>query len=71
VWRPQDSRYGAAHCVELPLLLGSHEDWVYAPMLGSAPARQVERFGREARSLWTEFARSGQSPGQTEWLEIV
>ena len=71
VWRPQDSRYGAAHCVELPLLLGSHEDWVHAPMLGSAPARQVERYGREARSLWTEFARSGQSPAQTEWLEIV
>jgi para-nitrobenzyl esterase len=70
-WRPQGSPYGAAHCVDLPLLLGSTEDWTGAPMLGSAPTEQVERYGKEARSLWAEFARSGQPPRQTEWLQIV
>jgi para-nitrobenzyl esterase len=54
-WRPQGSPYGAAHCVDLPLLLGSMEDWTGAPMLGSAPTEQVERYGKEARSLWASL----------------
>jgi len=46
IWRPRGSPYGAAHCVELPLLFGHYADWEGAPMLGTAPAEQVERFGR-------------------------
>jgi para-nitrobenzyl esterase len=68
-WRPQGSPYGATHCVELPLLFGDYADWEGAPMLGSAPAEQVERFGQEARALWAAFAKSARPPSATEWLK--
>jgi para-nitrobenzyl esterase len=67
-WRPEGSPYGAAHCVELPLLFGHYADWEGAPMLGTAPAEHVERFGREARALWAAFAKSAGPPRATEWL---
>ena len=38
------------------MLFGDYADWEGAPMLGTAPAEQVERFGREARALWAAFA---------------
>ena len=68
-WRPRGSPYGATHCVELPLLFGDYADWEDAPMLGTAPAEQIERFGREARALWAAFAKSARSPRATEWLK--
>jgi para-nitrobenzyl esterase len=68
-WRPRGSPYGATHCVELPLLFGDYTDWERAPMLGTTPAEQVERFGREARALWVAFAKSAQPPPATEWLK--
>jgi para-nitrobenzyl esterase len=68
-WRPRGSPYGATHCVELPLLFGDYADWEGAPMLGTAPAEQVERFGREARALWADFAKSARPPRPTEWLK--
>jgi para-nitrobenzyl esterase len=68
-WRPRGSPYGATHCVELPLLFGDYADWEGAPMLGTAPAEEVERFGREARVLWAAFAKSAQPPRPTEWLK--
>jgi para-nitrobenzyl esterase len=68
-WRPRGSPYGATHCVELPLLFGNYADWEGAPMLGTAPAEQVERFGREARALWAAFAKSARPPRATEWLK--
>ena len=67
-WRPRGSPDGAAHCVELPLLFGVYADWEGAPMLGTAPAEEVERFGREARALWASFAKSARPPHTTEWL---
>jgi para-nitrobenzyl esterase len=68
-WRPRGSPYGATHCVELPLLFGNYADWEGVPMLGTAPAEQVERFGREARALWAAFAKSARPPRATEWLK--
>ena len=68
-WRPRGSPYGATHCVELPLLFGDYAVWEGAPMLGTEPAEQVERFGREARALWAAFAKSARPPRATEWLQ--
>lgn len=68
-WRPRGSPYGAAHCVELPLLLGGAKDWARAPMLGSEPRETVERYGKEARARWTSFARTGEPPSRTDWLQ--
>ncbi|MFI5659868.1 carboxylesterase family protein [Streptomyces sp. NPDC051684] len=61
-WRPRASAYGATHCVELPLLLGSAAAWRGAPMLGDLDWSEVDRFGREVRRAWAAFARTGD-PG--------
>jgi hypothetical protein len=37
-------------------------------MLGNTRDAEVQRFGREARAMWADFARTGAAPGQTEWL---
>ncbi|HQP29908.1 MAG TPA: carboxylesterase family protein [Deltaproteobacteria bacterium] len=68
VWRPQGGRFGACHCVELPLLFGNKAVWDGAPMLGSAPWDEVEHLGRQARTQWAAFARSGELPRPTAWL---
>ncbi len=68
-WRPSGSRYGACHCIELPLLLGQAEDWTGAAMLGTAKGEELQRFGREARAMWAGFAKTGAMPRKTAWLE--
>jgi len=70
-WRPQGSPYGACHCIELPLLFGQAGDWQGAAMLGDAPKDELQRFGREARAAWAEFARAGTTPRQTGWVQPV
>ncbi|MER5629048.1 carboxylesterase family protein [Streptomyces nitrosporeus] len=61
-WRPAGSPYGATHCVELPLLLGTRYAWRRSPMLGSASWDEVDTLGRAVRAVWTAFARTG-TPG--------
>ncbi|MFF3494433.1 carboxylesterase family protein [Streptomyces sp. NPDC002795] len=61
-WRPPGSSYGATHCVELPLLLGSGEAWKGSPMLGNLAWPDVDRLGRRVRAAWASFARTGD-PG--------
>ena len=70
-WRPHGSPYGACHCIELPLLFGQAADWEGAAMLGDTPKEEVQRFGREARAAWADFANTGATPGQTAWLQPV
>ncbi|MFC8709697.1 carboxylesterase family protein [Streptomyces sp. NPDC057197] len=61
-WRPPNSPFGATHCVELPLLLGSAGAWRSAPMLGDADWAEVDAIGRRVRTTWAAFARDGD-PG--------
>lgn len=61
-WRPSGSAFGATHCVELPLLLGSQDAWQTSPMLGHTPWHEVDALGRTLRAAWTSFARTGR-PG--------
>lgn len=58
-WRPAGSPFGATHCVELPLLLGTREAWQTSPMLGRTPWHEVDALGRSVRAAWTSFARTG------------
>ncbi len=61
-WRPAGSPFGATHCLELPLLLGTREAWRASPMLGREPWTEVDTLGRAVRAAWTTFARTG-TPG--------
>ena len=61
-WRPTGSAFGATHCVELPLLFGSHEAWRASPMLGAVPWQDVDALGSKLRTAWITFARTG-TPG--------
>ncbi|MFF6995835.1 carboxylesterase family protein [Streptomyces sp. NPDC008313] len=63
-WRPAGSRFGATHCLELPLLLGTREAWRSSPMLGTEPWAEVDALGRAVRAAWIAFARTG-TPGPT------
>ncbi|MFI1675950.1 carboxylesterase family protein [Streptomyces sp. NPDC020607] len=58
-WRPAGSPLGATHCLELPLLFGTHDAWRSAPMLGTTPREETEVLGSTLRSAWLAFARTG------------
>ncbi|MEV6139143.1 carboxylesterase family protein [Nocardia sp. NPDC051990] len=64
-WAPPDSRFGAAHCVELPFLLGTPASWRNSPMLGAATWAEIESLGATMRRAWTGFAATGH-PGK-DW----
>lgn len=59
-WRPRGSPFGATHCLELPLLLGTRSAWQDAPMLGTTPWSEIDAFGAALRRAWYGFARSGR-----------
>lgn len=66
-WRPEGSEFGATHCLELPLLLGTREAWRDSPMLGTVPWTDIDAFGTAMRAVWATFARTGTldpSPAQ-------
>jgi para-nitrobenzyl esterase len=56
------SAFGATHCIELPFLFGADSDWTAAPMLAGADPRGIDTLGRETRSAWLTFIRTG-TPG--------
>jgi para-nitrobenzyl esterase len=63
-YRPPGSEFGAAHTVDLPLLLGTQASWSFAPILGEATWEQVAAAGRQVRQLWADFARTGVLPAR-------
>ena len=60
-----NNRYGAGHCIDLPLLLGDEASWQGAPLLGSSSWPAVHASGRILRAAWAAFARDGNpnAPG--------
>ncbi|MGY2295686.1 carboxylesterase family protein [Pseudomonas yamanorum] len=60
-WQAPDSIWGAAHCIELPFLLGDEGAWSTAPMLEGAVWSDLEIQGKALRSIWLEFARSASA----------
>jgi para-nitrobenzyl esterase len=61
-FQPAGRALGAAHAVELPLLLGTEASWAGSPLLSHTSWEQVQRAGRPVRQLWADFARTGQLP---------
>lgn len=61
-WDVPGVRWGAPHCMEIPLLLGSDDAWRDAPMLDGTEPAVLERAGARLRQAWSSFARH-QDPG--------
>jgi para-nitrobenzyl esterase len=62
VFQPAGDALGAAHAVDLPLLLGTEASWAATSLLGDMPWAEVHRAGRPVRQLWADFARTGHLP---------
>ena len=61
-YQPPGSPFGAAHVVDLPLLLGTRASWAATPLLGTADWTEFDAAGRQVRQLWAHFARTGALP---------
>ena len=61
-YQPPGSPFGAAHVVDLPLLLGTRASWAATPLLGEADWEEFDDAGRQVRQLWADFARTGVLP---------
>ena len=61
-YQPPGSPFGAAHVVDLPLLLGTQASWAATPLLGTANWEEFNATGRQVRQLWADFARTGTLP---------
>lgn len=60
--------FGAAHTIELALLLGEPASWHYADLVKDVDEATLLEHGQRLRWLWADFARNGQLPatGQLE-----
>ncbi|MBP5981753.1 MAG: carboxylesterase/lipase family protein [Halomonas sp.] len=54
--------FGAAHTIDLPLLLGEPASWQYADIVKGVDKTDLLEHGQRLRALWADFARDGQLP---------
>lgn len=70
-YQPPGSPFGAAHVVDLPLLLGTRAAWAATPLLGAADWEVFDAAGRQVRQLWADFARTGGLPARVEIAGVL
>ena len=56
-WRPEGSRFGACHCLELSLLFGTYERWRGGGMLGNVDKTEWQERSQALRRQWLEFIK--------------
>jgi para-nitrobenzyl esterase len=56
-WHAPRNIFGAAHTIDLPLLLGNRTTWDGVGLIAGARWEDVDAVGRQMRSLWAAFAR--------------
>lgn len=61
-FQPAGPGLGAAHTLDLPLLLGTPTSWGATPLLSTANWEEIDQAGRQVRQLWADFARTGVLP---------
>lgn len=62
-WSAPGNIYGAAHTVDLPLLLGDEDTWRGAGLLEGATWAEINATGYLMRNVWASFARNGTLGG--------
>lgn len=70
--------FGAAHTIDLPLLLGEPASWHQADLVKGVDEATLLEDGQRMRALWADFARNGQlaasghiEPQVLEWWEVT
>lgn len=66
-------QYGAAHCIDLPLLFSDKKAWQNSDLLKGIPWSYLDKNGKEIRQKWADFMRYGKincSENLPEMLEI-
>lgn len=71
-WGAPGNLYGAAHTIDLALLLGTEAAFRGSMLLAGATWEQVHEAGRGVRQAWADFARgeladAGRIPGVIRW----
>lgn len=68
-WYPEGSEeLKAAHCIDLPLILGDWSAWKDAPMLqGPGVEATLEKLGDSVRNMWVAFAK-GEELGSGRYI---
>ncbi|MFB9869168.1 carboxylesterase family protein [Vreelandella sulfidaeris] len=56
--------FGAAHTIELALLLGEPASWQYADLVKDVDEPTLLEHGQRLRKLWADFARNEQLPSK-------
>lgn len=56
-WHAPGNIFGAAHTIDLPLLLGNRKTWEGVGLIAGADWEDVDMTGRAVRALWAGFAR--------------
>ncbi|NUP58480.1 MAG: carboxylesterase/lipase family protein [Pseudarthrobacter sp.] len=56
-WHAPGNIFGAAHTIDLPLLLGNRNTWDGVGLIAGAGWEEVDGVGRRVRALWAGFAR--------------
>lgn len=75
-WHAPGNIFGAAHTIDLPLLLGTRETWDGVGLIAGAAWEDVDDAGRQLRSLWAAFARGatlgdkGAIPGALHYRAV-
>lgn len=71
-WAPQGSALGAAHCIELPFVFGTHAAFGAAPMLAGGSVPSMEALSDRVRASWLSFAKAGDpaAAGPCAWPAV-
>jgi para-nitrobenzyl esterase len=57
-WFGPDSIYGACHCIELPFVFDTAEEW-NPPMLSGGKATEIKSLSQTMQKTWAAFVREG------------
>lgn len=55
-WAPKGNPYGSCHCIEMPFILGFHDDWKDSAMMQGCTREEYESMSRIFLEAWTGFA---------------
>jgi para-nitrobenzyl esterase len=66
---PAVTRFASCHCLELPFVFGTFDDFREAPMLAGAQRAELEALAAVMQDAWIAFVRTGSpdTPALPDW----